>query len=106
MGGSSLSNLLVLCLLLLGSGCVPFHKDGTTHYLVIGVGIVSVNDTNRSAAQVTRANALGVAVTGRGLTAGYLAETSVAIQTNENVVIEVKQSPFKPLSVCVPPSSP
>lgn len=101
----SLCSLLV-SVLILGSGCVPFRTNGTTHYLVFGVGVVSVNNTNLDVAQVTRANALGVMVSNRGLTAGYSATTSVSIKTNENVLIEVKQAPLKPLTVCVPPLSP
>jgi len=96
---------LLVSVLLLVSGCVPLRQGGTTHYLVLGIGVVSVNRTNQAVAEVTRANALGVMASRRGLTVGYAAETSVGIKTNENVVIEVKQAPLKPLSVCVPPSS-
>lgn len=106
MGRSLRYNLLLCLLLLLGSGCVPIRQNGTTHYLVIGFGVVSVNNTNREVAQVIRANALGVMVSNRGMTAGYSATTSVSIKTNENVLIEVKQAPLKPLTVCVPPLSP
>jgi hypothetical protein len=94
-------NLLLFALLLVG-GCVPIHKKGTTHYLVFGFGVVSVNSTNRTVATVVRANVIGVVASGRGLKAGYSAETSVSIGTNENIVIEVKQAPFKSLNVCVP----
>ena len=96
---------LVLVLFLLGSGCVPFRTKGTTHYLVLGVGIVSVSTTNQVVAQVTRANVVGLMASERGVKIGYGAETSVGIETNANIVIEVKQAPFKPLNVCVPPSS-
>ena len=97
-------NLLAVSLLLLGSGCLPIQRDGTTHYLVLGFGIVSVNNTNTTLAQVSRANALGVLVSNHGVTAGYASESLVCIKTNENIVVEVQQSPFKPLNVCVPSS--
>lgn len=102
--GRTLLSLVVF--VLLGSGCVPIRKNGTTHYLVVGVGVVSVNNTNRDLAQVVRANALGVLVSNRGMTAGYSAETSVSVRTNDNIAVEVSQSPFKSLNVCVPSSSP
>jgi hypothetical protein len=70
----------------------------------LGFGVVSVNTTNREVAQVTRASVVGVMASEHGVRIGYGADTSVSIKTNENVVVEVKQSPFKPLSVCVPPS--
>ena len=105
--GRRLRHNLLLCLaLLLVSGCVPIRKGGTTHYVVVGFGVVSVNNTNRDVAQVIRANALGVMVSNRGMMAGYSATTSVSTKTNENVLIEVKQAPLKPLTVCVPPLSP
>lgn len=105
MGRSLLFSLLV-SVLLLGSGCVPLRTKGTTHYLVLGVGVVSVNNTNQETAQIVRANVVGFMATERGVKLGYGAETSVSIKTNANIVIEVKQAPFKPLSVCVPPLSP
>jgi len=94
--------LSVLLGLLLVSGCVPIHKKGTTHYLVFGLGVVSVNSTNRTVATVVRANAIGVVASGSGMKIGYSAETRVDIKTNENIVIEVNKKPFKSLSVCVP----
>lgn len=93
-------NLLVL--LLLVSGCVPFRKNGTTHFLVLGIGVVSVNNTNQSVSQVTKSTVLGARVSGHGVAVGYVDEACVAIKTNENVVVEIKQLPFHSLSVCVP----
>ena len=60
MAPSLAIKISVSVLLLMVGGCVPLRNGGTTHYLVLGVGIVSVNDTNREAARVTRANAVGV----------------------------------------------
>lgn len=91
--------------LLLGSGCVPIKRGGTTHYLILGAGIVSVSNTNKEVAQVSRANAIGVMASERGMKLGYGAESTVSIKTNENVVIEVRKAPFGPLKIDVPGSA-
>jgi len=93
---------LFLLLLLLSSGCVPLKTKGTTHYLVLGVGVVSVSNTNREIAQVQRATALGLLASERGVKIGYGAESVVSIKTNENVIVEVRKAPFGPLRVNVP----
>lgn len=95
---------LFSCLLAatLSTGCIPIRSKGTTHYLVIGLGVVSVNNTNKEVAHITRANALGVFVSKERFSAGYAAETMVSVKTNENIALEIKQAPFRSLSICVP----
>lgn len=89
-------------LLLLCSGCVPIKQKGTTHYLVLGVGVVSVNNTNKEVAGVSRANVVGFMASERGAKLGYATESTVSVKTNENVIVEVTKSPFGPLKVDVP----
>lgn len=88
--------------LLLGSGCVPIRSKGTTHYFILGAGVVSVSNTNREVAQVSRASALGFLASDHGVKLGYGAESTVSIKTNENVIIEVRKAPFGSLNVGVP----
>lgn len=97
---------LLMSVLLMGSGCVPFKSDGTTHYLVIGIGVVSVNNTNKTIAQVTRVSVAGFMASELGVVAGFVSQASIAVKTNENIAIEVQQLPFKPIKVCVPSYSP
>ncbi len=68
------------------SGCVV--HDGSRHW-VVGFGVVSVNSTNRSAV-VTDVKAVGVYVGPGTGNIGYVQQTRCDIQTNANVVIELK----------------
>ena len=83
------------------SGCIPIRTNGTTHYLVIGLGVVSVNNTNQYAASVTKANVLGGYVSDHGGGVGYSSEQRIMISTNVNMDIEVSKVPFKPMKVNV-----
>ena len=83
--------LCVIALLLGLAGC-KIQRAGVSHHVIIGFGVVSVNRTN-TAAQVTRTKALGLHCSdapGAKFSAGYLAQTTTAIQTNSNVIVEVK----------------
>lgn len=75
-------------------GCIPIRNSGTTHYLVIGIGVVSVNNTNQAVAQVTKANILGGYVSERGAGVGYSAMTRIEVNTNSDMSIEVSSVPF------------
>lgn len=96
--------LLLTALLLLSGCCLPIQHGSTTHHLVIGLGIVSVNNYS-PLAQVTKTTALGVyGSTGLSpaLVVGVGTKTVTSIATNSNVIIEVKQLPGKPLTITVP----
>ena len=95
--------LIAICAmcLLLGSGCVPIRTNGTTHYVVLGIGVVSVNNTNQYAASVTRANVLGAYVSDHGGGIGLSSEQRMMVSTNDNILIEVSKTPFKPIKVNV-----
>lgn len=78
--------------LLLAAGCAFPNKE-KTHYTVIGFGVVSVNATNRTGANVIRVKSVGLTVSdspGTKFAVGYLNETTTEIPTNSNVIIEVK----------------
>lgn len=85
--------------MLLISGCIPIRTSGTTHYLVIGIGVVSVNNTNQVSAQVTRATMLGGYVTDSGVGVGYKSSNQIMVNTNSDMDIEVSSVPFEPLTV-------
>lgn len=92
---------LMLVGMLLISGCIPIRTNGTTHYLVVGIGIVSVNNTNQAIAQVTKSSVLGGYVTEHGGGVGYSSINQIMVNTNSDVDIEVNSVPFKQLKVNV-----
>jgi hypothetical protein len=90
-------------------GCCPIRlhgKNGTCHYIVIGAGIVSVNDSSPKAATVVRSHAAGVFVTdapGMKLSAGYSSGETISIAEGaEDVRIEVRESPGGILKIEAP----
>jgi hypothetical protein len=83
------------------SSCIPIQTNGTTHYLVVGIGIVSVNNTNQVIAQVTKATVIGGYASEHGGGIGYSAVNQIMVNTNSDIDIEVSNVPFKPLSVNV-----
>jgi hypothetical protein len=94
--------ILGLALLVGLAGCAPFHKGDTTHYVVIGFGVVSVPRTNTSPVQVVKSQAIGLSVSdqpGIKFGIGYSSSTTVSIHTNQNVLIEVSDRPLAPLKV-------
>jgi hypothetical protein len=93
--------ILVVLATLFICGCVPIRTNGTTHYLVIGIGVVSVNNTNQYAASVTKANVLGGYVSEHGGGIGYSSEQRIMVRTNADMDIEVKSVPFKSMKVNV-----
>ena len=81
---------------------MPFNRGGTTYYLVIGVGVVSVSNTNTSVARVVKTDAIGITGTPHGVTVGYTGSSVISVNTNQNILVEVQRLPGKPLTVCVP----
>lgn len=101
---SALPRLIVLGLvLLMVSGCVGIPgQGGTTHYLIVGVGIVSVNESE-DAITATQTQALGISLSDRPglkLGIGYASSTVVTVAPGaEDVRVEVSQRPGGPLVV-------
>lgn len=85
--------------LILMVGCIPIHTNGTTHYLVIGIGMVSVNNTNQALARVTKATVLGGYASENGGGIGYSSVKQIMVSTNADMVISVSNVPLKPLVV-------
>jgi hypothetical protein len=87
-----MKNLVSIVLLALACGCVPFHRGGTTHYLVLGFGLVSVNSTNQIAVTAVKANVLGVMAStmpGPKLSVGYTSMAAASVETNQNAIVEI-----------------
>ena len=97
--------VFIACALFL-TGCVSFNRGGTTHHVILGFGIVSVNSTNRAVADVIKTQVIGLGFNDSGAGAhfdlGYGCTTVVKVVTNQNIVIEVSDVPGKPLTVNVP----
>ncbi|MCO5170713.1 MAG: hypothetical protein M9894_30655 [Planctomycetes bacterium] len=91
---------------LLLSGCaIPLHAGPTTHHLIIGLGVVSTNETPH-AAVVTNMTAFGISASDRPgfkFAVGYASSAVVAVPDEaEDVRVEVIQRPFGPLRVTAP----
>ena len=85
---------------------MSISKNGTTHHVILGFGIVSVNSTNTAAADVIKTQVIGLGFNDSGAGAhfdlGYGVTTVVRVVTNQNIVIEVSDVPGKPLTVNIP----
>jgi hypothetical protein len=64
-------------------------RNGVAHHVVIGFGVVSVPHTN-TVAQVTRVKAVGVYAGPGNVYIGAGSFLTTTIQTNANVVVEIK----------------
>lgn len=82
-----MKSLLLAAVLPVLAGCA-YTKDGVTHHVIIGFGVVTVQSTN--AATVVKAHSLGVYAGPHSLNLGWSAVTSADIPTNSNVLIEIK----------------
>jgi hypothetical protein len=89
-----------LLLLFLNVGCsgIPFRgSDGTTHYFILGFGVVSVNNSKPDAAVITDVNAVGIAASdgpGLRLSVGACSCTMIAVpQDAKDVRVELKKRP-------------
>ena len=91
--------LFGIAAMLFMGGCIPIHTNGTTHYLVIGIGVVSVSNTNQYAASITKENVLGGYVSKDGGGIGYKSKQQIMVNTNADMSIETSSVPFKPLKV-------
>lgn len=87
--------------LILMTGCIPIRTNGTTHYLVVGIGVVSVNNTNQAVAQVTKATVLGGYASEHGGGVGFSTQNRIMVSTNQDLTIEVNSVPFKSMKVNV-----
>jgi len=96
---------LIFCSAILG--CVSIRgENGTVHYLIVGFGVVSVNDAAGPAVTATKAHVLGISVSDRpspALAIGYSSSTVVTIADGaEDVRVEISQFPGTGLIVDAP----
>jgi hypothetical protein len=99
--------LQILCAAatLVATGCmrIPFTRGGTTHYLIIGIGVVSVSDPQQTAVVATDAHSLGVILSDRPgvkFAAGYSSASVVSVADGaEDVRVEVSRKVMGPLIV-------
>ena len=79
---------------------------GTTYHLILGFGVVRVNDANPTAAVVTDAQSFGLVVSDRPgvkLGLGYASSSVVSVPADaKDVRVEVSRQPWGPLRVEVP----
>lgn len=101
--GSGLAFAALACLL---TGCIYIpSKSGTGRVLVVGIGLVSVNDRTNQAIVATSTHVLGMEVSNRpglqfGL--GYASGTVTTVSDGaKDVRAEISQCPFGPLTVSV-----
>ena len=80
--------VLLAAALLSLTGC-SIDRNGVVHHVIIGFGVVSVPRTN-TVAQVTRVKAVGLYAGPGNVYVGYGNLLTTEIQTNANVIIEVK----------------
>jgi hypothetical protein len=86
-------------------GCsgVPIRSGENVHYLIIGIGVVSVPDSAAPQVRVDRLRALGLSLAdhpGLRLSLGYTSGIVVAVpETAGDVRVEVSQRLFGPLRV-------
>jgi len=102
-----LDRSLAGALALIGSsGCsgIPIDSEHTVHYLIVGVGVVSVPAAqDRTNVRVSRINALGLSLAdqpGLRFGLGYSSGTAVVVPSDaHDVRIEVSQRPLGELRV-------
>jgi hypothetical protein len=96
----------VLLAALCGGCALPIRtSSGTTYHVILGFGVVAVSDPDQSAAVVTHAQSVGVAITDRPglkLGVGYASSTVTTVAEGaEDVRIEASDYPGGPLTVTV-----
>jgi hypothetical protein len=93
--------LVLFAIILSGCICIP-GKGGTRHYVIVGFGIVSVNESE-DAITATQTQALGVSISDRPglkLGIGYASSTVVTVAPGaEDVRVEISKRPGAPLIV-------
>jgi hypothetical protein len=89
------------------SSCVSIPgKSGTVHHVIIGFGIVSVNEPATQAVIATDSHILGMSISdqpGLKFAFGYSSNTVVRVPDGaEDVRVEVSKVPGQPIMIDVP----
>jgi hypothetical protein len=90
---------LLFFLMLSMIGCIPIQTKGTTHYLVLGIGVVSVNNTNQILATAIKSTVIGGYASENGGGIGYSSKNQIMVNTNADMCIEVNSVPFKAMKI-------
>lgn len=100
---------MLVALACCGAGClsVPWNaSDGSRHYLVIGVGVLSIpgstQDPNTAAVAAVRAKTLGIAAgtfPGGHMAIGYSSYLSTVAPVDRDVIVEIEGKAGGGLSV-------
>lgn len=100
----------VILLSMVSSACaIPIKgKSGTIHHLIIGIGVVTTNrDGGDTGVLAIKSQSVGLQFSdqpGLKFAAGYSSSSVVSVpETTENIVVEVSQHLFGPLTVEVNP---
>jgi hypothetical protein len=95
---------LLLLVLILPSCALPIHSGAsTTHYVIVGFGVVSVHENARDAIVATDTQDLGVVIGDRPnlrMSVGYLSSSVVSVADGaQDVRVEASRRPFGPFVV-------
>lgn len=96
--------LLTLLILVTGPGCLSWTTaDGTSHTVVIGIGLISQKESPDHAATTLRCQTLGLAVRAGspngGLVLGYQNLQQTAIGPEWQGVVQVTATPGEPMTI-------
>ena len=87
------------------SGLQIKDESGTVHHIILGLGIVSVNDVNEKAMVVTNVTAIGITMSdfsGQKIGIGYSSSAVASVSSRaKDVRAEISKSPMGPIIVNV-----
>lgn len=99
-----LVGVAVILAAILSSCALPVRSnDDTTHYVILGFGVVSVHENSKDAIVATDTRDVGLCITDRPgvkVQVGYLASTVVSVADGaKDVRVEASRLPFGSLTV-------
>ncbi|MBU1052571.1 MAG: hypothetical protein KKC46_01940 [Proteobacteria bacterium] len=99
---------LLSCLL---CGCsIPINgQNGTTHHLIVGLGVVTVKQPNENnGVLVTKTESIGAQISDQPtihFAIGYSKSNVVSIpETTNNIVLEISQKTLGPINIVINPT--
>ena len=85
------------------SGIKIKEKNGTSHHVIIGFGVVTVNDPEDKAAVVSNTQSLGISISDRPglkLGVGYSSSMVTTVENGaEDVRMEISQKPLGTIKI-------
>lgn len=73
------------------SGCAHTGKNGVRTHVIVGFGVVRVFRPCPAGGSVLTVQALGLYAGGRSASLGYLNQTRTEIETNANIILDLKK---------------